>query len=213
MTDSPSSSTEQTPQRSITPMVLIVLITLAPVVFALLAYYVPALGLTPEGHTNYGTLVSPQRPLPAAETLGLHTLEGEAADLNEFHGQWLLVTADKAQCPESCVRKLFILRNSHASQGKDVKRLARVWLILNDGDIDEEILEAYKGTHLYRADPENIKEFLSPVTVEDTNTDALTQPMWIIDPLGNLMMEFPPDADPLKVRDDIRTLLRNSRIG
>lgn len=194
-------------------MVLIVLITLAPVVFALLAYYVPALGLTPEGHTNYGTLVNPQRPLPAAETLGLHTLDGEAVDLDEFHGQWLLVTADKAQCPESCVRKLFILRNSHASQGKDVKRLARVWLILNDGDIDEEILEAYKGTHLYRADPENIKEFLNPVTVEDTNTDALTQPMWIIDPLGNLMMEFPPDADPLKVRDDIRTLLRNSRIG
>ena len=213
MTDSPSSSTSNQARRSNTPMVLIVLITLAPVVFALLAYYVPALGLTPEGTTNYGTLVEPQRPLPAADKLNLHTMDGEAVDLNEFHGQWLLVTADKAECPESCVRKLFILRNSHASQGKEVKRLARVWLVLNDGEIDEDILEAYKGTHRYRADPDNLKDFLKPVTVKGSDTDAIRQPMWIIDPLGNLMMEFPPDADPLKVRDDIRTLLRNSRIG
>jgi hypothetical protein len=37
--------------------------------------------------------------------------------------------------------------------------------------------------------------------------------MWIIDPLGNLMMQFPADADPISVRDDISKLIRNSRIG
>jgi hypothetical protein len=37
--------------------------------------------------------------------------------------------------------------------------------------------------------------------------------MWVIDPLGNLMMEFPPQADPIEVRDDIMKLLKVSRIG
>src|SRR5690625_717147 len=104
VTDSPSSSTEQTTQRSITPMVLIVLITFAPVVFALLAYYVHALERTPEEHNNYDTLIIPQRTLPAAETLSMNTLEGEAVDLNEVNGLLLLVTEADVQCLASCVR-------------------------------------------------------------------------------------------------------------
>jgi hypothetical protein len=42
---------------------------------------------------------------------------------------------------------------------------------------------------------------------------ALAQPMWVIDPLGNLMMEYPPDADGARVRDDIKKLVYNSSIG
>src|SRR3546814_2483862 len=42
---------------------------LAPVVFALLAYYVPALGLRPSDHNNYGALIQPQRPVPNTATL------------------------------------------------------------------------------------------------------------------------------------------------
>src|SRR5690606_13303272 len=112
-------------KRSMWPVYLIILICLTPVVLALLAYYVPSLGLRPEGHTNYGTLLQPQRPMPDSSALPLKTLDGQAFDLDSLRGKWLLVTADAAACPESCVRKLFILRNSHASQGKNVERLAR----------------------------------------------------------------------------------------
>ena len=37
--------------------------------------------------------------------------------------------------------------------------------------------------------------------------------VWIVDPLGHLMMRFPDAQQPEAVRDDIRTLLKNSRIG
>lgn len=195
------------------PMILIVLISLAPVVAALLAYYMPSLGLRPEGSTNYGTLVQPQRPMPDARALPLTDQQGEAFDLQSLRGQWLLVTADSAACPESCIRKLFILRNSHASQGKDVERLSRIWFVLDDQDIDPQVLDAYRGTHMLRAQPDDLADFLSHTTVSGDTSDPLKAPMWIIDPLGNLMMEFPADSDPLKVRDDIRKLLRNSRIG
>lgn len=195
------------------PLILIVLISLAPVVFALLAYYVPSLGLRPQGTDNYGTLVDPQRPMPDSMALPLTDLDGTPFDLESLRGQWLLISADDAACPESCVRKLFILRNSHASQGKEVERLSRIWFVMDDGDVPEQILEAYRGTHMLRSDPDQLARFLTPDAPADRQDTALKGPMWIVDPLGNLMMSFPDGADPLEVRDDIRKLLRASRIG
>jgi len=37
--------------------------------------------------------------------------------------------------------------------------------------------------------------------------------LYMIDPRGNLMMRFPKDADPNKVKKDISKLLRASSIG
>lgn len=211
------TDTQQRPaspkKRSMMPLIMILVISLAPVVFALLAYYVPALGLRPEGTNNYGTLIEPQRPMPDGSALTLTDLDGKPVDLADLRGQWLLLTADEAACPESCVRKLFILRNSHASQGKDVERLARIWFVTDDGQVPGQILDAYRGTHMLRADPAQLAGFLTPEASGAAIAQALKDPMWIIDPLGNLMMAFPPDADPIEVRDDIRKLLRNSRIG
>lgn len=207
---------QQPAPRTIKPLILILLISLAPVIFALLAYYVPALGLRPEGHTNYGTLIDPQRPLPSPQELPLVTREGEAFDLASLDGKWILVSADSADCPESCVKKLFTLRNSHASQGKNVDRLSRVWFLIEGqgaGDVSPQLLEAYKGTHILRADADKLLAYLAPNASPADRDAALKGPMWIIDPLGNLMMEFPPDADPISVRDDITKLLKNSRIG
>lgn len=212
-----ASNTPNTPNqvrpRSMWPLYLIVIMCLAPVVFALLAYYVPALGLRPSDHNNYGALIQPQRPVPNAASLPLHTLDGQPFELSSLDGKWLLVSADSAACPESCVKKLFILRNSHASQGKNVERLARIWFVTDDQEIPEQVMEAYKGTHMLRADPEKLAAFLAPQASAAEREAALKAPMWIIDPLGNLMMQFPADADPISVRDDISKLIKNSRIG
>ncbi|NYT82132.1 hypothetical protein H0A70_11630 [Alcaligenaceae bacterium] len=195
------------------PLYLILAMCLAPVVFAILAYYVPSLGLRPDGTSNYGALVAPQRTIPSTEALPLVTLDGTPFDLESLHGHWILVSADSGACPETCVKKLFTLRNSHASQGKNVERLARVWFVTDDAPVPAQVLDAYKGTHMLRADPEKLAAFLAPGVEPSARDSALKAPMWIIDPLGNLMMQFPADADPISVRDDITKLLKNSRIG
>jgi len=196
--------------RSIRPLIWLILVCLAPLLFALLAYYVPALGLRPMQQTNYGTLIEPQRPIPDVSALQLRTLDGQAFDLRTLRGKWLLLTADQAACPPGCARKLFILRNSHASQGKNVDRLQRVWLILDDAPVPQTVRDAYVGTVFLRADPAQAAAFLTP---QATSQALLTAAMWIIDPLGNLMLQFPPDADPIGVRKDIVKLLFSSRVG
>lgn len=203
----------QPPKRSRLPLVMIVIICLAPVVFALLAYYVPSLGLRPDNTNNYGTIIDPQRPVPAASALPLQTLANEPFDLNSLHGKWILISADQAACPETCVKKLFILRNSHASQGKNVERLSRVWFITDDGLPSEQVMTAYQGTHMLRADRAQLAAWLAPQATPAEIEHALNAPMWIVDPLGNLMMQFPEDADPISVRNDLSKLVKNSRIG
>src|SRR5690606_29040778 len=114
-------------------------------------------------------------------------------------------------CPETCVRGLFVLRNSHASQGKAVDRLERVWIITDDAPPAAVVDEAYAGTHVLRADPAALAAWLAPDAADPAA--ALAQGLWILDPLGHLMMHFPDATQPEAVRDDLRTLLKNSRIG
>ncbi|CPN20546.1 Uncharacterised protein [Bordetella pertussis] len=73
------------------------------------------------------------------------------------------------------------------------------------------MLDAYRGTLMLRARPEQLGRYL--LGQDAAASAALFGPMWVIDPLGNLMLQFPPDADGVKVRKDISRLLYNSRIG
>lgn len=202
----------QPPQkrRSMLPLYALLVVCLAPVVLSTLLYYFPS--LRPSGMTNYGTLIQPQRPIPSASALALTTLDGKPFDLGSLKGKWILLTADGGACPKSCVQKLFVLRNAHASQGKDVDRLTRVWLITDDAPVPADVLKAYGGTHIVRAKPGQLAAFLAPHASGNVEA-ALDGPMWVVDPLGHLMMKFPPNADPISVRGDLKKLLRNSQIG
>nr|WP_175208929.1 hypothetical protein [Achromobacter anxifer] len=204
------SSTKPARKRSLTPMLLVFLCSLAPIVAAVVVYMNPQ--WWPAESSNYGTLVSPQRPMPAAGELRLTTLDGQPFDLQSLKGKWLLVAADGGACPESCARKLFITRNSHASQGKNVDRLTRVWFITDDAPVPDKVLEAYQGTIMVRANPDQLARFLL-ARGSAAGQPGLQDPIWVIDPLGNLMMQYPAEADGVKVRKDISKLVYNSRIG
>jgi hypothetical protein len=205
MTSAPSPART----RSIRPLIAVLLVSLAPVVFALLAYYMPSLGLRPDSRPRYGQLIEPQRPIPG--DLALRDAQGQPYDLNQLKGQWLLISTGPGACPESCVRGLFVLRNSHASQGKEVDRLERVWFITDDAPAAPVVGDAYVGTHILRADPARLADWLVPGAADPAA--ELAQGLWIVDPLGHLMMRFPDAQQPEAVRDDLRTLLKNSRIG
>jgi hypothetical protein len=168
----------------------------------------------PDGSVAYGTLIEPQRQIPASAALQATTLDGKPFDIATLKGKWLLITADSGDCQDACARKLFILRNSHASQGKNVERLARVWFITDDAPVPERVLEAYKGTVMLRVQPEQLKAFLLAESASPTvAAKALAEPMWIIDPHANLIMQYPANAEPEKVRKDISKLVYLSRIG
>jgi hypothetical protein len=135
---------------------------------------------------NYGELITP-RPL-------------SRPPFDELRGKWVLVTFDAAACDAYCERKLYFMRQVRTAQGKDQARIERLWVI-TDGDTPRpELLAAIEGTRISRLRPEGFPG--DPV-----------DHIYLVDPLGNLMMRLPRDPDPSKMLKDLQRLLRYSQVG
>ncbi|MCS6944344.1 MAG: SCO family protein [Sutterellaceae bacterium] len=175
----------------------------APVLASYYFYYLAP----PSGRTNYGDLVQPQRPLPA---LTLRNLDGTAVDSSTLRGSWVMVMADAGRCDESCQKKLWKMRQIRLATGKDRERVQRVFLILDREPPSTWLLREYEGTRFLFAEPAQIASFLALPAAGSTH---LQDHVWLIDPLGNLMLRWPPAADPSRMKKDLEKLLRVSRIG
>lgn len=181
---------------------LVIAVCAAPMVLSYLTYYV----IKPERRNNYGALIDPrQYPIP---DLGSVALDGQPASLNDFQGKWLLVQADAGACEKRCADKLFYQRQLRLTQGKERDRVERIWLVTDNTPLSTVLMKEYDGTHILRVDAKKLAAWL-PV---DTGTSAEDH-LFIIDPLGNLMMRFPKDPDYNKVKKDLTRLLKASGIG
>lgn len=195
---------EETERKKKVPWTLfaVLAVCIAPVLASYLAYYV----IKPQGRTNYGALIDPRaHPIPP---LGSTALDGTPVSLDAYKGKWIMLQVDDAQCDDKCQAKLFEMRQLRLTQGKDMDRIERVWLVPDKEPLETFILRQYDGTHVLRVDAAAVKAWL-PTEKDTTPTDHL----YMIDPLGNLMMRFPKDADPNKIKKDISKLLKASRIG
>lgn len=180
----------------------VIAVCAAPVIASYLTYYV----IKPEGRTNYGALIDPRAyPIPA---LGTTLLDGRPVALDAYKGKWILLQVNDADCRDACKKKLYEMRQLRLMQGKEMDRIERVWLITDEKPLETIVMREYDGTHMLRAKPDAVRAWL-PVEPGTTAADHL----YMIDPLGNLMMRFPKDADPNKVKKDIAKLLKASRIG
>jgi hypothetical protein len=189
--------------RRLRPLYLLALVCIAPVVASYLAYYV----IQPAGRTNYGDLIQPQRPTPP---LALRSLDGSSFDMASLRGNWVMVTVDSAECPDSCRTKLWNMRQVRTATGKERDRIERVLLIIDDAPTTTMVLREFEGTHFVRASAAELKPFL---VLPPNGSGRLEDAVWLIDPLGNLMLRWPIAANPSRMKKDVDRLLRASRVG
>ncbi|HEV7815377.1 MAG TPA: cytochrome C oxidase subunit I [Janthinobacterium sp.] len=190
-------------QRGRWKMLLVLFVCAAPLLFSYLTYYV----IKPQGRTNYGTLIDPRDyPVPAA--LGATTLDGKATGLAAYKGKWIMLQTGSSDCADACRKQLFAMRQLRLMQGKEMERIERVWMITDAKPLDTMLIREYDGVHMLRVPPQPLKAWL-PVEAGDSADGHI----FLIDPLGNLMMRFPRDAEPAKVKKDISKLLMASAIG
>ena len=182
------------PRRGLKTVVLIFLVCLVPLVASYLVYYL----WPPKSRMNYGSLIDP-RPLPSSP---LARPDGSAFVFADLKGRWVMLQIDASSCAEACRRKLYQMRQVRLTQGKDMGRIERVWLLRDDGPVDAVLLRDYQGTHLARAAGAVIGAF----PAERDPVDHI----YLIDPLGNLMLRFPKDADPSRMKSDLERLLKVS---
>ena len=157
----------------------------------------------PQAHSNYGELLSAQ-PLPDAV---LRLTDGQSFRLSQLKGKWLLVQINDGDCSSACMNKLYIMRQIRLAQGRDMDRIERVWLITNNAMPAAKVTEEYKGT--WQVDMRNGALLSNFRKVGQTGENNI----YLVDPLGNLMMRFPENPDPRKMIKDLQRLLKVSQIG
>jgi cytochrome oxidase Cu insertion factor (SCO1/SenC/PrrC family) len=155
----------------------------APFVLGSAAWY---FGWGTGSRGNYGELITP-RPLPGAP-------------FDELRGKWVLVSFDAAACDAYCERKLYFMRQVRTAQGKEQARVERLWLLLDAAAPRASLLPAIEGTRIARA---------SAGAFPGNPVDHI----YLVDPLGNLMLRFPRDPDPSRMLKDLQRLLKYSRVG
>lgn len=184
-------------------IIAIFVVCAAPIVAAFFAYFV----VKPHGgQTNYGELIAPQRPIPA----DLQVLDeaGRPIALAAFKGKWLMVSADSGTCDKACVTKLYYMRQIRTLQGEQRARVLPVWLVTDDAPIQPKIRTAYAQTRMLRADPAALRAWL-PASADTSLRDHI----YLVDPVGHLMMMFPKNPDPVKINQDLVKLLKWSSVG
>lgn len=183
------------PHRATWKLILVVLLCIAPVIGSYLFYYV----VPPSGRTNYGDLLVPQLALPRLDSedrMGRHK------------GQWVLVQYQEGPCDEACAKRLYFMRQSHAALGRERDRVDMVLLKPDSLGIDPELVRAHPRLDVIQVDPSVASRWL-PVEAGGNPSHHL----FVVDPQHNLMMRFPADPEPPKVRKDLLRLLKASRIG
>lgn len=173
-------------------------IAVAPVLGSYLLYWFWA----PDRFTNYGTLVEP-RPAPKGS---FDALGGESFRFDQVRGRWVFVTTDSGKCDAQCEGKLWKMRQVRQAQGKELGRIERVFLIEDNETPSEHVQSEYKGTWFVRTGSGVLADSLAA-------PGSPRQHVYVIDPLGNVMLRFPQDADPKLMIKDMTRLLKYSRVG
>jgi hypothetical protein len=214
-----------TPRRSMTMFWMVVAVCLAPVAASYFLYY----GVRPEGRTNHGDLVEPQRPVGSLLVTTLVRAPRESgfvdvlaalpkddprqqlASLQDFRGRWLLIRVGPASCGEVCESQLWMTRQVRLATGRERDRVERIWMIPtapNAASTKVALPEEHLGTWVLSANAADLEAWPLP-----EGSTGVGSHLWLVDPLGNLMMRFPADPDPAKIKSDLMKLLKASRIG
>ena len=145
----------------------------------------------PWGTTNRGELMN---PIVSVGDLQLTSIDGKASMMHTGH--WWLVVTTKDGCTAECQRAAHQLNQLHILLGRDASRVERGLIALGATPIDQAVVEKNPTAIIFNA----------PV-------DVLMPGVYIVDPLGNVVLRYAyGDADK-PVLQDLKQLLKVSHIG
>lgn len=198
--DIPSTETARPAARGRLLLVLLALLFLGPLGIAAFLYYGPQ-GWGPAGSTANGELLAPVVTLPPA---ALPTASGETTAPDFMRGKWSLVYVQPGDCEAGCQRNLIKIRQIRLAIGAEADRVQRVYLYGGRPPSAGWLDTGHEGliTGALGADP------LFDAALPDTG-----ERLYIADPLGNLVLAYPPDTGPGPIHDDLEHLMEISRIG
>ena len=167
---------------------------------------------TPDTFRNRGELIDPPRPLVNVQMI---SADGNNVDLATLFGRWTYVFFIEAGCDESCEQLADAIERVRLSQGKNEKRVRLMVVTLNPDSLSslEEIRLIMPKTIVLGVSASKKKQLLRQFMLQGGESMPQSDSVFLVDPMGNLMMNYPVNTDPTDLRKDISRLLRASRVG
>ncbi len=162
------------------------------------------LNLKPSGK-SYGALVQPPQALVLPV---LHDAQGKEFKPEQWLKIWSVVMVDSTGCAQPCQAQVHLLKQVHTSLNKDKHRMQRVLLVPTS--LKDETLASLQ------------KQYPDLLILDGTDTEAIKfaenfnvagASVYLVDPLGNLMMTYPENINPKGLFSDLKRLLKNSWAG
>ena len=153
-----------------------------------------------------GELLQPVRSLPKQDWQAV----GEVHAASQIgQGKWLLVTLADKRCDAHCELALYSMQQARLLTNKDMRRVERVLLIraLPPGEV-KTVQEKFPGLSVYQV---RVEAGFNKLLLEDGRDPHAW--IFLIDPLGNLVLRYAPGADTAGLYKDLARLLRLSQIG
>ena len=197
-----SLASEGKPRRGRWPLIALVAVFIAPVLVAFL--------WQPTGYVNRGQLIEPPRPV---SDLAMHMMDGRATALSSLRGKWTYVYFSRGVCDQACNAVIESLVRIRLSRGKHKHRIQCLVAIVSPStppSSDERVSHsAVLTAYIENAVLQRWREAFG---VEGSAPPEAAR-IYLLDPLGYLMMSYPLAIDPNDIRKDLARLMRASRIG
>lgn len=191
-------------------LLLLAALFFVPLALAFWLYY-GADGLRPMGGTNKGDLFNPPVTLPS---VALPKPDGSRTSADVLRGKWTIAYLGDGACDERCRKALYLSRQSRIALNKDMDRVQRVFLVTGNC-CDTAFLQAEHADLMVVLVGEDAagQGLLEAIPALGGVPPAAAGRLYVIDPLGNMMLSYSAAAPDKALLTDVKKLLRLSHIG
>jgi cytochrome oxidase Cu insertion factor (SCO1/SenC/PrrC family) len=203
-----ASDTQKT-ARGRRTLVALAALFFVPVMVAFWLYYGGS-AWRPAGSSSKGELIDPARPLPS---MSLPTPTGTATSEDFLRGKWTMLYVGDGRCDERCRKALYLSRQTRIALNKDMDRVQRVFLASGNCCDAEFLAREHPDLGIAILEGPGAAALTAQFPVLDDKPVAQAGRIYLIDPLGNLLMSYPEAAPDKALLQDMKKLLKLSHIG
>ena len=193
---------EESRRRGRQMLLALAALFLLPLLVAFTLYYGKV--WRPAGSASKGELIEPARPLTVA---GLRHADGSTAGAEVFQDKWTLIYIGDGACDADCRTALVFARQSRLALNNEMTRVQRVFLATGNCCATDYFASEQPGLIALDASAPEAQKLLAQFPADHVHS------LYIVDPLGNLMMRHDGSRTSKDLLTDLKKLLKLSHIG
>ena len=193
---------EDSRRRGRRVLLILAAMFLLPVAISFALYYGKL--WRPAGSASKGELITPARTITASS---LRQLDGRPADESVLTGKWSLIYIGDGACDSDCRQALVFARQSRLALNNEMTRVQRVFLVTANCCDTAYLSKEHAGLITLVAPSPQAQELLEQFPGDRAHS------LYIVDPLGNLMMRHDASHTSKDLLTDLKKLLKLSHIG